>query len=81
MKAIEYGKKFYLEEGEQYILPGHLKLQCCDCGLVHKFEFYLLDKKQEDTVYYRVYRDNRATAQARRRMKENGITLICNGYK
>ncbi len=38
------------------------KIMCCDCGLVHKFEFRLHRNK----IQFRVFRDNRATGQARR---------------
>jgi hypothetical protein len=48
----------------QWVLPRQkdFKLGCCDCGLVHVFDFRIMDKKVE----YRVWRDNRATAAMRR---------------
>ncbi len=38
------------------------KMGCCDCGLVHRVEFGILNNQ----VVYRAWRDNRATAQRRR---------------
>jgi hypothetical protein len=37
--------------------------QCCDCGLIHRLDFRLVDGRIE----FRTRRDNRATAAARRR--------------
>ena len=52
-------------EGEwEYPVRKGYKLKCCDCGLVHTFDFRLRNGKIE----YRVYRDNRATAQVRRHL-------------
>lgn len=50
--------------GEEWEVPedGKLKIACCDCGLVHKFEF----KVVKGTIYAKAWRDNRATAQKRR---------------
>ena len=44
----------------------YFKLMCCDCSLVHKVEF----KKKGNEIWLRMWRDNRATARARR--KERG---------
>ena len=41
------------------------QMECCDCGLVHKMDFKVMKKQ----VYFRCHRDNRATAQTRRREK------------
>lgn len=43
--------------------PKEYYQMCCDCGLVHKFSFRIKDK----SIKFKVYRDNRATAQARRK--------------
>ena len=43
-------------------LPGY-KIACCDCGLVHRFEFRVKD----DGIQIRAKRDNRATAAKRRK--------------
>ena len=65
-KKIDYGKKIELEDGKRYVLPGNLRITCCDCGLVHDFLFYTLTKGNQETIYYEVRRNNRATAQTRR---------------
>lgn len=39
--------------------------ECCDCGLVHRYRFSVKDGK----VRFRIWRDNRATATARRRKR------------
>jgi hypothetical protein len=36
--------------------------QCCDCGLIHRLDFRIVDNKVE----FRTRRDDRATAAARR---------------
>ena len=43
--------------------------QCCDCGLVHKFEF-------DRPVRIRVFRDNRKTAAIRRNMHPGLVELL-----
>lgn len=47
------------------------KMQCCDCGLVHKIDFRISD---EGRIQFRATRDNRATAQIRRHTKPTSIT-------
>lgn len=42
------------------------RMKCCDCGLVHVFDFRVDD---EGLVQFRVSRDNRATAASRRKRK------------
>jgi hypothetical protein len=39
--------------------------QCCDCGLIHRLDFRIVDGKVE----FRTRRDDRATAAARRSFK------------
>lgn len=39
------------------------RMMCCDCGLVHRFDF----RKTDDGIEMRGSRDERATAAARRR--------------
>ena len=41
------------------------KEQCCDCGLVHKLNFRIVNGKLE----IQVYRDERATSAVRRGLK------------
>lgn len=43
-------------------VPKGYKMQCCDCGLVHRLDFRI----HEGRVQFRVFRDNRATGQIRR---------------
>lgn len=44
------------------------KMQCCDCGLVHRMDFRVEDGRAQ----FRAFRDNRATGQVRR---HNNITV------
>jgi hypothetical protein len=39
--------------------------QCCDCGLIHRLDFRIVDSRVE----FRTRRDDRATAAARRSFK------------
>ena len=43
------------------------KMMCCDCGLVHKMEFEHFPYGNGRAIQFRVWRDERATSQARRR--------------
>lgn len=43
------------------LMKGY-KIRCCDCSLVHQFQFKIDGKN----VMYRAKRDNRATAASRR---------------
>ena len=45
---------------------SNYRQMCCDCGLVHKFEF----RKISNGIEVRVWRDDRATALARRKRKK-----------
>ena|ERR1035437_7004994 len=59
-------KSIYDEpEANEWILPVRkgYKIACCDCGLVHKIDFRIKDKRIE----IRFNLDNRATGQIRRR--------------
>lgn len=47
-------------------LPGY-RFSCCDCGLVHNMEFRIDDLGR---INFRASRNNRATGQIRRHMKE-----------
>ena len=51
-------------EWQQPIRRGY-KLQCCDCGLVHTFDF----KVKNNRVEFRCFRNIRSTAQVRRHFK------------
>ena len=52
----------------QWQRPIHrnYRLRCCDCGLVHKFDFRIVRKGVE----FRAYRDSRATIIERRKLGE-----------
>lgn len=49
------------------VMDGY-RMGCCDCGLVHEMQFRVTG--EYDRVEFRVRRNNRATAQLRRRHKE-----------
>ena len=55
---------------------GLHKIECCDCSLVHLFQFKAHD---DGTVSFQVWRDNRATAQRRRaeqrQRQQQGATI------
>ncbi len=42
------------------------KLMCCDCGSVHRMDFRLVPCGGGRAIEFRVFRDDRATAAARR---------------
>jgi hypothetical protein len=44
---------------------ANFREQCCDCGLIHRLDFRIVDGKVE----FRTRRDDRATAAARRGFK------------
>ena len=50
------------------------KMACCDCGLIHDFEFAVFDedgKEIKGAVMFRARRNKRATSQRRRKIKWN----------
>lgn len=49
---------------------GH-RLMCCDCGLVHVVDFAVLTLRNGGKkIAMRAFRDNRATANARRHRRK-----------
>ena len=52
-------------EWQQPVTKGY-KMSCCDCGLVHRMDFRI----RKGRIQMRGFRDNRATAQVRRRRAE-----------
>jgi len=44
------------------------RMMCCDCGLVHTLDFRVLKRR----VWFRAFRNNRATAAARRQKRQEG---------
>ncbi len=55
------------KDGEwlQPVRKGY-KLTCCDCGLVHKLNFRIVNHR----IQFQAFRDNRATGQRRRQRNE-----------
>ena len=51
----------------QPIIEGY-KIKCCDCGLVHKLNFRISD---EGKIQFQAFRDNRATGQIRRHIRQD----------
>lgn len=45
------------------------KMMCCDCGLVHKIDFDHIKWGRGRKIRIRAWRDERATAAARRKKK------------
>lgn len=64
-----------IDEGV-WIEPTHGKFvsQCCDCALVHVYDFAVIDRNTREPlvgvqVQFKVKRDNRRTAASRRKLK------------
>lgn len=57
-----------MEDGKWYRVKGYTHTECCDCGLVHKEEFRLIDGALEWTAT----RDDKKTEERR---KELGIKV------
>lgn len=62
--------KYNQIEDNEWVKPIRkgFKEACCDCGLVHRTEFRLVD----GVILFRSVRDNRATAAVRRTLKAKG---------
>jgi len=58
-------------EWVQPIRRGY-KMMCCDCGLVHKMNFRIKNKR----IQFCAVRDNRATSATRRKWKEIYIKRV-----
>jgi hypothetical protein len=43
------------------------KMACCDCGLVHRMDFMLTPWGVGSKIWFRVFRDERATSAMRRK--------------
>lgn len=59
---------YRLLEPDEWEQPVHqdYKFRCCDCGLVHRMDFRVVNQDGESAVEFRLRRDNRATAANRR---------------
>lgn len=60
--VIEDGEGFEVESGEI------MRLACCDCGLIHDIGFAI---EENGKIGVALKRNNRATAQRRRHLKNN----------
>lgn len=61
-RATEYKQVF---DGNTITVIGrHHKIACCDCGLIHLLKF----RMKGSTITFKAFRDNRATAQRRRKL-------------
>jgi hypothetical protein len=59
-------------EDNEWIRPrkNNYKMMCCDCGLVHEFDFGIVfDKKDNPYIVYRVRRDDYSTIKYRHKNK------------
>lgn len=54
----------HLRDGEWVKSGDYTHHECCDCGLVHKYEYKLVD----GVLYERWIRDPRETRKARKEM-------------
>ena len=66
-------KRPMLMDGEWfYPRRKGFELECCDCGLVHRFNFKLVDVPHGKAIKFQAVRDARATAQTRRQRRAKG---------
>lgn len=57
---------YHVTDGEWISVPKRgFKEQCCDCGLVHRLNFKVVD----GTIFIQTFRDGRATSGARKQFK------------
>jgi len=61
------GRRYKNEVAGRWIQPieDGYRMRCCDCDLVHRLDF----RVENDRAQFRCFRDNRATAAARRKRK------------
>ncbi len=62
----------HVTAGEWIRVPmKNYREQCCDCGLVHKMNFRIVqDKRGHNKVEIQAFRDGPATGGARRRVEK-----------
>lgn len=59
---------YHVTDGEWIRVPKRgYKEQCCDCSLVHRLNFRIIDGKH---IEIQTFRDSRATGGARTRFRE-----------
>jgi Zn-finger protein len=68
MKKREKYIPVQIEDGKWYRMRGYTHTECCDCALVHKEEFRVVDGHIE----WRAVRDDKATEKRR---QELGIKI------
>ena len=68
MKKREKYIPVQIEDGKWYRMKGYTHTECCDCALVHKEEFRVIDGHIE----WKAVRDDKATEKRR---KELGIRI------
>jgi Zn-finger protein len=68
MKKREKYIPVQIEDGKWYRMKGYTHTECCDCALVHKEEFRVVDGHIE----WRAVRDDKATEKRR---QELGIKI------
>lgn len=67
-------------DGDWWPVPKQLDMQCCDCGLVHAVYFRIrMKNKKKPVLEVRFDRNNRATAQIRRRKPRRLISALPTG--
>ena len=79
VKSVNARKRSYppVQAGEKIVIPWETKdykMACCDCGLVHRLRFTV----EGSDLILQGWRDNRATAQLRRRREYDGKSHILN---
>ena len=67
--------KYKKVEPGEWMRPvkNYYKMMCCDCGLVHVFQFKHIPWGKGRKILLRAWRDNRATAARRRRKKATPV--------
>ena len=68
MKKREKYIPVQIEDGKWYRVKGYTHTECCDCALVHKEEFRVVD----GCIEWKAVRDDKATEKRR---KELGIKI------
>ena len=59
-------KKVRPSAGQWVKLPRKRKIGCCDCGLIHDFEFKVEMKDGKPQMFFRAWRDDPLTEQHRK---------------
>ena len=69
-------ESYPMAEENEWIKPimKNYGMACCDCGLVHRIDFKVVRWGRGHKIWMRLRRDQRATGQLRRHMK-NGVKI------